>query len=764
MKKAFVLILSLLLMIQLLFPMMNLAVSAQDAVLFVSPSGNDSDNGSISSPLATIQGAKEKLRELKAVKEEPYTVYLREGMYYVTDELVFDSADMQNVHFCAYENEAVTVSGALPITGFTEETVNGVRAYTKQLDASADTFETLYHPTKTIDTPRYPESGAFAVKDVDEADNLFTEETTYWEVSRGNTSFNASLDDIKVDFSRPTDMYVRVLHRWIDEISHVTAYEKDIGKVRFARPATCMIETGDEYWFENVFEALDSPGEWYLDSAAMKLYYIPFEGETAESTVLYAPQTERLITIDGCNGISFEKISFRNTEWTLAVPPHDGGVRDIYNIDAYQAGDECDAAFFIQNADNISFKNCDFIGIGNSAVKIVKNVHDSAVTDCYFDNIGSGAVVIQGVSITEDAENSSEIMSGIRVSNNYISNYGQNTYESVGIHLKYARDSEISNNNIHNGYYTAISVGWIWSHDYQVTRNIQVKDNLIYNIGQGWLGDLGGIYTLGEQKGTVLSGNVIYNVICGRGQTCYGGNGIYTDAGSSFLTIENNLIYDCTANGINIGGCNRENIVHNNIVAFCAQSQFNPGEGEDFYSDDVFIPSIATNNIFVSDNAPVILDVTRGAFTESSNLLWDTANGIRLFFSDGYNGNLPKARKVMLLTAILNGFTRSDVIADPIFTDADSRDFSLAENSPAYKIGFEPWELKAGILSDSTVGVCARSLENIYSQANDLSAYPKACSNFTACDELREIYNDIYVLFWRIADRIWLKIKSICSC
>ena len=165
--------------------------------------------------------------------------------------------------------------------------------------------------------------------------------------------------------------------------------------------------------------------------------------------------------------------------------------------------------------------------------------------DCYFKNIGSGAVIMLGDTIPADAENTAEVCSGFLVTNNYIEDFGQRTYESVAVHLEYAKDSEISNNTIRDGHYTGISVGWMWSHDYQVTENIAVKDNLIYNIGLGWLGDIGGIYTLGEQKGTVLSGNVIYNVVCGKGQTSYGGNGIYCDAGSSFYTIENNLVYDC---------------------------------------------------------------------------------------------------------------------------------------------------------------------------------------------------------------------------
>ncbi len=694
--------------------------------LYLSPDGDDGAAGTVGEPLATVGAAKEKLKDLKGTVTSA-TVLLRGGFYELTDPLLFTADDLPDVTYRAYGDEEVILSGATPLTGFGEGEVNGVRAFTLQTGLR---FNVLYHPDREITTPRFPETGNFTVKSVDHSDDLFTEETTYWEASRGNTSFNADTGEAGAGFSQPESVYCRITHAWLDEIARIRFYDPETGKVGLGRPATYAVSPGDVYWFENVFEELDKPGEWYLDETTGTLYYIPYEGETAEDLTLYAPVSQYLMRIDGCDGIAFENIRFSGTEWTLAVPPKDGGVRDQYNIDAYQASTESDAAINILNADGISFVNCEFTDIGNTAVRYIKNAHDCRVENCIFRRIGSTALAVYGENVAPDADNASEAMSGFLILNNLVEAFGRNTYESTGVHLMYVKDSEVRHNEIHDGYYTGLSCGWIWGHEYQVTENIQITDNLIYDIGQGWLSDLGGMYLLGEQKGTLIARNVIYNVTRGRGVNDYGGNGIYTDAGSSFFTIEQNLIYDCAANGLNLGGFNKDHTVRNNIVAYCKLSAFDPGRGDGLETDHT---CDCTGNIFYSDDAPVILNVEKGAaYSESGNLLWDAANGKDVFGSDGYSANYSGKVKITASFAKLNGFFKDDLIADPLFADPENRNFTLREDSPALTggIDFTPFDISgAGLQADILIGCGSAYERGSAARVSDLSAYENACSD-----------------------------------
>ena len=76
------------------------------------------------------------------------------------------------------------------------------------------------------------------------------------------------------------------------------------------------------YYFENVFEALNEPGEWYLDKVSGILYYVPKEGEKADTLTLYGSNIDRLIDINGVDGISFEGVHFTRTDWV--EPKADG--------------------------------------------------------------------------------------------------------------------------------------------------------------------------------------------------------------------------------------------------------------------------------------------------------------------------------------------------------------------------------------------------------------------------------------------------------
>lgn len=268
----------------------------------------------------------------------------------------------------------------------------------------------------------------------------------------------------------------------------------------------------------------------------------------------------------------------------------------------------------------------------------------------------------------------------------HIKKYGRISNNAVGVLLIHAADCEISHNEIHDGWYTGISVGWVWGYSDNPTNGIKISNNLIYNIGNGWLSDMGGIYTLGVQPDTVISGNIIYNVGCYSGNGGYGGWGIYLDEGSSGITVENNLAYDCSSQAFH-QHYGQDNIIRNNILAFGGEGQFRISRKEDHNLLYLY------NNILVGYGTPMYCRTTeKDWFTDNGNIYWD-------YKTEGnvYSGKSTKPferESLVIMTA--KGYYNNATYADPLFRDAENRDFTLAENSPAIETGFVPWEYDAG--------------------------------------------------------------------
>ena len=95
--------------------------------LVVSPEGKDTNAGTFEAPLKTLQGAKEKLKDLKGKTAETVTVWFKEGTYLIEEEVFFDASDLTNVVYRSMPGEEVVFTGSVAISDWTEGQINGVR-------------------------------------------------------------------------------------------------------------------------------------------------------------------------------------------------------------------------------------------------------------------------------------------------------------------------------------------------------------------------------------------------------------------------------------------------------------------------------------------------------------------------------------------------------------------------------------------------------------------------------------------------------------
>ncbi|MBQ2973629.1 MAG: right-handed parallel beta-helix repeat-containing protein [Clostridia bacterium] len=658
--------------------------------IFVSPDGNDSNPGTIDAPMKTLEKAKESVKFSKAPSDKKITVWFREGTYLTENTVEFTSEDRSNVLYRSYPNEKVSFTGAKTISQWSETTINGIDAFVSDVEINSDNdyFRSLFKNGKRLSRSNYPKEGLFKVSDPKSDEAIIPEnEANFFTHS---VVFYANTSDV-LDFSNPCDVDIRLMHFWCDELMPVHSIDSETGRVETAKPSSMTIRVDDNFIFENVKEALSLPGEWYLDRNEEKLYYIPEDGDTPDNTVLYAGITEQLLSFTGAENISFQGINFENTDWDHTGK--DGGFygkvfdesHPLYDNIKYsavhpQAAFETPAAINISASSNINFTDCRLENISYTAIKFENASNNCDIVSCLFNEIGGNAIFIHGDFVIPATTQN------INVRDCHISKYGRIFNNAIGILLTHATDCNLTDNEIHDGWYTGISVGWNWGYSNNPTNNINISNNLIYNIGNGWLSDMGAIYTLGIQPDTIISGNVIYNVGCDEGKYGYGGWGIYLDEGSSGILVEKNLVYDCSSQTFH-QHYGKDNMIRNNIFAFGAKGAFLITRNEEHNSLTLL------NNILITDNATMYaFETEKDWFIDNGNLYWDYKNGGNVY--SGSSINYFDRKTMVALTA--RGYYNNGIFTDPLFRDAQNRDFTLALNSPVLETGFKAWEYNAG--------------------------------------------------------------------
>ncbi len=612
----------------------TVGTSGDGCDIFVSPEGHDGNEGSAVAPLQTIDAALKMLQQMN-VPSEGATIWLYGGTYYLDSPISFTYRDSTPITIRAVSSDPPVISGAVAITDWTETQYLGRQVWMARLET--DSLLAVYDSMGALPSARWPKSGTLAVAKVDASDAIHP--TSKEQASFGNQSqfsaFYAKPSDITISLEGAR---LRMPHLWKDEITGIAGYVPDSGRIILNRRTSMTISAKDVYWFENVLGTPLSPGEWAFDATSRTLIYAPRATDDIWETTLYAGVLERLVTIENVNDIRFSGITFSRTGWSIPLRDRE--------VDFPQAAYDADASIYVRDARNIVFDHCTFTDIGAGCIRFDYNVRDSAVTRCTFTNIGAHAVYIKGKNIRNDPQATTRIT----VANNSIAGFGRNFYNAAAVLIIHASDITVMHNEIHEGYYSAISGGWVWGAAQSATYGLKITNNLIYNIGQGMLSDMGGIYLLGTQTGTMVSDNIIYNVTARQ----YGGWGVYLDEGASGVLVERNLVYDCSAQGFHQNQ-GVYNIVRNNIFANNKSSQ-----------------------VGITDKD------AKGTFLLESNILV----GSEPFYFRAYGDE-----------NIVMGENLRYTKTSP-FVDAKNGNYVLRDGLSLDSVGFTPWVYDAGIQAE----------------------------------------------------------------
>ena len=146
---------------------------------------------------------------------------------------------------------------------------------------------------------------------------------------------------------------------WVNAILPVTSVDK-LSSTLYVN-STHEFRPGNRFFIANVREALDSPGEWYLDKKTGELLYWPTEPDFPNNVEVVAPTMDRLIVLQGdmqnesfVEHIYFQGLTFTDTDYTLA---------DNYYFPA-------DAAIWLSAARQCGISDCTFVRLSGYGVRM----------------------------------------------------------------------------------------------------------------------------------------------------------------------------------------------------------------------------------------------------------------------------------------------------------------------------------------------------------------------------------------------------------
>lgn len=538
--------------------------------------GNDKSNGKTpNSAVQTVEAAQKLARVLAAKGNEDVVVTLAAGEYRLSKPLVFDARDSGvNGHTVRWEG---------PLSGGQASIMGSSKVGGWKLSDAANGIYSAAVPKGTESRQLYVD-GVLAQRAQTTLNRADMVATSDGYRPQGSAAWLLTMSGI-------ANAEIAGAGAWTSRFSPIDGVQGDL--LMMQQPAWKLNTWGWDTLnapfhngplvVENALALLDSPGEWYLDSAAGRLYYKPLAGQQINKADVELPLLETLVQVAGTldapvHNLAFSNLGFSGTTWN--EPTHSGyadqqtgsyvktldGI-DLANFESTRSRvSGMPAGIQVSAAHDISFSDSTFtnfgangIGIGNDANAMASGVglaaQNISVSRSVLTQIAGSGIAAGGY--LPDAHHPSDprmVVSNIEVSDNVIHDVARYYTDSVGVLMTYVSDSKISHNEIFELPYSAIAIGYGWgipdaggspeylnrgTYNYYplyttptTLKNMTVDGNYVHDV-LGIHTDGAPFYSLGAAPGSVIQNNYIADSPH---------FGLYFDEGTRYIRTTNNVV------------------------------------------------------------------------------------------------------------------------------------------------------------------------------------------------------------------------------
>jgi hypothetical protein len=705
------------------------ATAIEQADFFVSSNGSDDWSGALADPneektdgpFATLERARDAVRDLKEMKSTGIVVLIRGGIYPLGETVVFGLEDSGTenipITYAAYPEEKPVFSSGKGIEGW--EKATGDLPGLPQVASSkvwvanvSESFRTLYDSAGRL--PRARSEGFIPLEGGGRNRVHFPE---------GKIKPWANVEDAEV--------FVRPHHAWIVNILPMASVDEKKQMVYTSIDSTYAInplhflKTTESCWVENVLDELDEPGEWVLNTKQGKLYLWP--RDDSEPSGILAPRLEELFRVEGkidkqgpedvpVRNLHFRGLTFKHGDRYL-LAKDDAGLQHDWDMH-----DKGNALLRLRGAEGCVIEDCHFLQSGSGAIRVDLHGMKNTISGNVIEHMGGAGILLCGYGPGTKDVNGENL-----VSNNHIHHVGEIYSHSPGIMVWQSGKNRVANNLIHHTPYTAIIISGCMTDFFAkgdtrelgrtlrrhemvtipkkptlelVRPYLHSHDNLIesneIHHAMEMLGDGNGIYIRGAGPGNVIRRNYIHHMVAPMIMQA----AIRTDGGQMDTLITENIIYKCTSQGILIKLNTRcENNIVADIIApprgYYLSLREGPMTGGAIKRNILY--SSVKDTTFIDE-----MEAGKGRVSEDSRgreiaRAVDADTDFNIYYStlDPELGNklLEDHRK--------GGADKNSQSVDPLFVDPENGDFSLQPDSPALKMGFVPIDVsKIGLLKE----------------------------------------------------------------
>ncbi|HEY1658698.1 MAG TPA: putative Ig domain-containing protein [Candidatus Sulfotelmatobacter sp.] len=589
-------------------------VGAQSTVadFYVATDGRDTWSGTLSAPnsnntdgpfatLGRAQTAVQGILQNPKGRTNPIQVMVRAGSYYVTQPLSFSTADSGTstlgVVWENYPNEAPVIDGGMKITNWVHNSGNEWQA---TLPSSTQYFEqmfyngqrrlrprlgvylgTYYRVAATVYLPGSPNGPAPDPNCTVYMSGLGWECFDRFQYTKTDP-INANWENLSPPYPQG-DIELYDFEKWDTSILRVKSIDTGSNIIYLTGPTYQQdyyhgFIVGHRYVLENIKDELTQAGQWFLDRSRTPwvLTYIANSGENPPTDTVIVPQSTQVLVATGLQYVTFQGITFEHDDWTIPSIGYPSITEDP-NIPGAVACYNCQ--YVTVNGVIVTQTQgggWEFYTTSTSATTAHNTIENSA-----FYDVGGFALRIGSLAAYNDTD--ANVAQFTTVQNNVISGFGRIEPGAHGILQGDGHDNTYTHNDIYDGYEGGIKIcalGCIPGHaNSHGSFNNIASYNHVYNLGQGIMDDLGGVYfnTDPNATGNQALNNKIHDVSDASALDAdgYGGQGVYLDANTANALVENNLVYRVSA-ATESETCgpqtpNTTNTIKNNIFAYGRQ-------------------------------------------------------------------------------------------------------------------------------------------------------------------------------------------------